>query len=249
MKGTILMIKSDVKSTLPEDKEALVIDNLKLVPYVLNKYMRKSRNESDYEDYYQEGCIGLIKAAHRFDPTLGFTFATYAINLIMNEMRRYKRDHSVSLKISRSILVLVPEYKKLESRGVTKEDIIKTLGIDSDTYYGIANVLLMSSLNEEARMSKESNQTIEVQDTISDTTDEYSDLIFDLDFENALPDILKEFNEPHLSLCQEFLYTRKFGEVLSQEYFAKKYHTSQAQVSRVLAKLKKLILERLELSL
>ena len=85
-----------------------------LVPRFLGRGM-------EYDDLFQAGCIGLIKAADRFDPSLGYKFSTYAVPLILGEMRRLFRDGG-AVKISRGL-------KELSMRAVhAAEEIEKKTG-------------------------------------------------------------------------------------------------------------------------
>ena len=61
---------------LPKERESLVTDNLNLVHFILKKTFHMSPYQTEYDDYYQEGCIGLILSAMRFDESKGFKFST-----------------------------------------------------------------------------------------------------------------------------------------------------------------------------
>lgn len=74
-------------------------ENLPLVHYVLKRF--RDRN-AEYEDLFQYGCIGLVKAVDRFDPAYAVRFSTYAVPVIMGEVRRYLRDSGL-VHVSRSI--------------------------------------------------------------------------------------------------------------------------------------------------
>jgi len=80
-------------------REELVQENMALVHYVLKRFRDRS---AEYEDLFQYGCIGLVKAIDRFDPEYGVRFSTYAVPLIMGEVRRYLRDDG-PVHVSRTI--------------------------------------------------------------------------------------------------------------------------------------------------
>lgn len=80
-------------------REELVQENLALVHYVLKRFRDRS---AEYEDLFQYGCMGLVKAIDRFDPEYGVRFSTYAVPLIMGEVRRYLRDDG-PVHVSRTI--------------------------------------------------------------------------------------------------------------------------------------------------
>jgi len=80
-------------------REEVVRENLPLVHYVLRRF--RDRN-AEYEDLYQYGCMGLVKAVDRFDPSFNVRFSTYAVPVILGEVRRFLRDDG-SVHISRTI--------------------------------------------------------------------------------------------------------------------------------------------------
>ena len=80
-------------------KEEIVNGNLKLVLSLIKKY---NNGKYDMNDLFQIGCIGLIKAVDNFDPNYGVMFSTYAVPLILGEVKRFIRD-STEMRIARSI--------------------------------------------------------------------------------------------------------------------------------------------------
>ena len=81
-------------------KDELVIGNLRLVLSVLKKFHNTKCN---MDDLFQIGVIGLIKAIENFDPSLGLKLSTYAIPLIVGEVKRYNRDNQSSVRVSRGL--------------------------------------------------------------------------------------------------------------------------------------------------
>lgn len=96
----------------PQNKQALVTENLKLVHACANRFRGRG---VEYEDLFQAGCMGLVKAAKGFDPARGFRFSTYAVPAILGEMRRLFRDGG-SVKISRSAKEKAAALLKLRER-------------------------------------------------------------------------------------------------------------------------------------
>ena len=82
-----------------ESREILINGNLRLVLSVLKKFYNKSEN---LDDLFQIGCVGLIKAIDNFDLSYGVKFSTYAVPMILGEIKRYIRDNS-TIRISRSL--------------------------------------------------------------------------------------------------------------------------------------------------
>lgn len=119
--------------------EAYVSENLRLVNHLCKRFVGRG---IEYDDLYQAGCVGLVKAANGFDEDLGFCFSTYAVPVILGEIRRLFRDGG-SIKVSRSIkelsLKIAAEKANLQSKlsrepkiseiaaalGVAPEDIIE----------------------------------------------------------------------------------------------------------------------------
>lgn len=81
------------------DKEKLVSENLKLVHSCCNRFRGRG---IEYDDLYGAGCLGLVKAANSFKEELGFCFSTYAVPVILGEIKRLFRDGG-SVKVSRSL--------------------------------------------------------------------------------------------------------------------------------------------------
>ena len=80
------------------ERERQIRENLGLVHTVANRFRGRG---IEYDDLYQSGCVGLIKAVDRFDPTLGYAFSTYAVPVIIGEIKRLFRDGG-TVKVSRA---------------------------------------------------------------------------------------------------------------------------------------------------
>ena len=80
-------------------RESYIEGNLRLVLSVIKRFSSSAEN---VDDLFQIGCIGLIKAIDNFDSTLGVKFSTYAVPMIIGEIRRYLRDNN-SIRVSRSL--------------------------------------------------------------------------------------------------------------------------------------------------
>ena len=87
-------------------------ENLGLVRSVVPRFHGRG---IEYDDLFQAGCVGLVKAAENFDPTLGFRFSTYAVPLILGEMRRLFRDGG-AVKVSRSLKELSVKAMRLAEK-------------------------------------------------------------------------------------------------------------------------------------
>lgn len=106
-----------------ENREKLIEENLGLVHACANKFRGRG---TEYDDLFQAGCVGLIKAADGFDPSRGFAFSTYAVPVILGEIKRIFRDGG-AVKVSRSIKekgrVLLHEKEKMTSETGTEPTI------------------------------------------------------------------------------------------------------------------------------
>ena len=114
-------------------RDLLVQGNLKLVLSILKKYNNRTDN---MDDLFQIGCIGLLKAIDNFDLSHEVKFSTYAVPMILGEVKRYIRDNSSCIRVSRSLkdlaykaLKLKEEYHGQTSEELTPEDIAKKLEV------------------------------------------------------------------------------------------------------------------------
>ena len=149
----IVLSKEEMETLLKEykngnldAKEKIINGNLKLVLSIINKY---NNGKNDMNDLFQIGCVGLIKAVDNFDDSYGVMFSTYAVPLILGEVKRYIRD-STSIRITRSvrdrayqIMKFKDEYMTIHGVEPSIEEITKSLDI---TEYELASA--MDSLKE-----------------------------------------------------------------------------------------------------
>ncbi len=122
-----------VKQSL--ERDTFIEENLKLVHSVCKRFVGRG---IEYDDLYQAGCIGLIKAADGFDVGRGLMFSTYAVPVIMGEVRRLFRDGG-SVKVSRGIKELGLKIKRqtqILSNNLNREptvcEIAKSLGVTAE---------------------------------------------------------------------------------------------------------------------
>lgn len=113
-------------------RDELVSENIKLVHFALNKCFKMRPSFRDYEDCFQEGCVGLIKAAECFDENKGIKFSTYATYKIIGEIRRYKRDYNL-VKTSRIPQEIYNKLKRLDMLDATLNQITDMFGCSVET--------------------------------------------------------------------------------------------------------------------
>lgn len=116
-----------------EAREKLTLGNLRLVLSVIRRFTPKNYTA---DDLFQVGCIGLIKAIDNFNPDFDVKFSTYAVPMIIGELRRYLRDNN-SLRVSRSLRDTAYKVLQMRSKMLNESDrepkvseIAKALGID-----------------------------------------------------------------------------------------------------------------------
>ena len=207
-------------------KEKLVNGNLKLVLSLLKKFNNRSDN---MDDLFQIGCIGLIKAIDNFDLSHNVKFSTYAVHMILGEVKRYLRDNN-SLRISRSIKDIAYKTIKLKDElttrnGVepTNEEVAKLLGVDE-----IDIALALDSLKEPVSMFEpiynDGGDTIYLSDQLEDKKEN----INSWDISIYLKDAIDKLKAKERKILIDRYLMGKTQVEISEEI-----GISQAQVSRL----------------
>ena len=106
------------------ERERQIRENLGLVHTVANRFRGRG---IEYDDLYQSGCVGLIKAVDRFDPTLGYAFSTYAVPVIIGEIKRLFRDGG-AVKVSRVLKEKALHAARLREDFLRREGREPTIG-------------------------------------------------------------------------------------------------------------------------
>ncbi len=209
----------------PFAREDLINGNLKLVLSILRKFNGKTDN---LDDLFQVGCLGLVKAIDHFDSSYEVKLSTYAVPMILGEIKRYLRDNS-SLRVSRSIKDLAYKTLKLKeelvtSNGIepTDKEIASILGV---TEFEISNAL--ESLREPMSMYEpiynDGGDTIYLFDQISNKKEEY-----DLDYKLAVDKAMSNLKARDRQILEERFIIGK-----TQMEIASELGISQAQISRI----------------
>lgn len=206
-------------------REELINGNLKLVLSVIQRFVNRGE---PLDDLFQVGCIGLIKAIDNFDTNLGVRFSTYAVPMIIGEVRRYLRDNN-SVRVSRSMrdtayrAIQVRERLSNEmNREPTVEEIAKELDMKKEQV-----VIALESIVEPVSLYEpvysEGGEAIYVMDQIGDknTADSWMDEIL-------LKDAIQNLSEREKNILNlRFMLGKTQTEV------AEEVGISQAQVSRL----------------
>ncbi len=219
-----LLLRSKAGDT--EARQALIKGNLRLVLSVVQRFTGRKEN---LDDLFQVGCIGLVKAVDNFNTELDVKFSTYAVPMIIGEIRRYLRDNN-SIRISRSLRDLA--YRALQAKEEltrekecepTVDDIAKHLGESKESVVRAMEAIIEPiSLYEP--VYNEGGDSIYVMDQISDTNS--SDEMW---LENiALKQAMRCLNERERTIINLRYYKNK-----TQMEIAEEIGISQAQVSRL----------------
>ncbi len=228
----------ELKNGNKSAKSKLVNGNLKLVLSLLRKFNNRTDN---MDDLFQIGCIGLIKAIDNFDLSHNVRFSTYAVPMILGEVKRYLRDNN-SLRISRSIKDTAYKAIKL------KDELTTINGVEPSTYevakvLGVSEIdviLALDSLKEPISMFEpiynDGGDTIYLSDQLEDKKDN----INSWDIKIYLKEAIKKLKEKERKILIDRYLIGKTQVEISDEI-----GISQAQVSRLekdaISNIKKLI--------
>lgn len=221
-----------------DKKEQLVTENINLI-YLVMKRFRNRGVEND--DLFQIGAVGLTKAAERFDESMGYTFSTYAVPMIIGEIQRFLRDDGmvhISRKIqedARKIAIVREKLKKSENKEITVEKLKNILGLSKQdiiiamdagkTVFSIENETVLDFLENKVSVSA------------SEKCSESENVINHIAMRQAVEKL--EENERRL------IYLRYVRDK-SQKQVADELGRNQVAVSRmeknILAKLRKLMI-------
>lgn len=207
-------------------REAYIRGNLRLVLSVIRRFWASNEN---VDDLFQIGCIGLIKSIDNFDPTLDVKFSTYAVPMIIGEIRRYLRDNS-SVRVSRSLRDTA--YKAIHARELmtrnnnrepTLEEISREIQIPKeDITFALDAIQTPVSLYDP--VYTDGGEPLYVMDQISDKKNKEERWVEKL----SLSDAMKRLNARENHIIQ-----LRFFEGKTQMEVADEIHISQAQVSRL----------------
>lgn len=203
----------------------LVKGNLKLVLSTLKRFNNKTDN---LDDLFQVGCIGLIKAIDNFDLSYNVHFSTYAVPMIIGEVKRYIRDNS-SLRISRSLkdlayhaLMLIDEKSQNGNGSIDYDEIARELEVSP---YDLACAL--SAMKDPISMYEpvynDGGDTIYLYDQIADKN-------IDSDFSHRLA---IDAAQKKLDSREQFILDQRFVMGKTQMEVANELNISQAQISRL----------------
>ncbi|MBQ8662915.1 MAG: RNA polymerase sporulation sigma factor SigG [Eubacterium sp.] len=232
--ATLPVLKEEEKASLferiqagdMEARETYIRGNLRLVLSIIRRFSNSNEN---VDDLFQIGCIGLIKSIDNFDPTMQVKFSTYAVPMIIGEVRRYLRDNN-AVRVSRSLRDTA--YKALHAQELmtrknnqdpTLSEVAEEIGIpEEDIVFALDAIQSPVSLYDP--VYTDGNDTLYVMDQISDKKNREDRWIEEL----SLNDAMSRLNEREHLIIQ-----LRFFEGKTQMEVAREIHISQAQVSRL----------------
>ena len=215
-----------IKEGDEEARQEFVRGNLRLVLSVIQKFNNRGEN---IDDLFQIGCIGLIKAIDNFDTTLNVRFSTYAVPMIVGEIRRYLRDNN-SIRVSRSLrdiaykaIYAKDNYVKQNLREPTVTEIASEIGVEKEMIvYALDAIQSPVSLFEP--VYAEGGDTLYVMDQISDKKNREEHWIENISLREAMN---------RLGARERNIIEMRFYEGKTQMEVADEIGISQAQVSRL----------------
>lgn len=209
-----------------EARDQLVYGNLKLVLSVVKKFNNRREN---LDDIFQVGCLGLLKAIDNFDFSHGVRFSTYAVPMIIGEIRRYLRDNS-PIRISRSLkdiaykaMQFKEQYINEYQKEPTIEEIAKSLEVEE-----IDVVVAIEAMQEPVSIYtpiyNNGSDEIYLMDQIGDDGDSEEKRVFQMTIEKGLK---------KLSEREKDIINKRYFLDRTQMEIAEEIGISQAQVSRL----------------
>ena len=231
--STLPLLKENQKTELINEakrgntvaREKLIKGNLRLVLSVIQRFTERGENP---DDLFQIGCIGLIKAIDNFDTAHMVKFSTYAVPMIIGEIRRYLRDNN-SVRVSRSIKDTA--YKAMQAKErllaekqkePTVSELAKELNIsESEVVIALESIVNPMSLYDP--VYSDGGDTIYVLDQIGDNNDD----------SNWLDEISLKESIKSLSIREKRILSLRFMEGKTQMEVSNEIGISQAQVSRL----------------
>lgn len=216
-----------IKAGDMEAREKYIQGNLRLVLSVIKRF--GGSNECP-DDLFQIGCIGLIKAIDNFKPEMMVKFSTYAVPMVAGELRRYLRDNSNSIRVSRSLrdiaykaIYAKEDYMKKNSKEPTVAEIAEAIGVAEEEVV-LAMDAIQSPVSLYEPVYTEGGDTLYVMDQISDKKNKEELWVEEISLQEAMK---------RLAPREQHIIDLRFYEGKTQMEVADEIGISQAQVSRL----------------
>ncbi|MBO5096260.1 MAG: SigB/SigF/SigG family RNA polymerase sigma factor [Bacilli bacterium] len=218
-------------------KDDLISGNLKLVLSILKGYSNRTDN---MDDLFQVGCVGLIKAIDNFDLSHEVKFSTYAVPMILGEVKRYLRDNN-GVRVTRSLKDIAYKGLKVKeelTNKLNREPTIKEIADKLElTEYEVNQAFeaMRDTISMSEPIYNEGGDTIYLSEQIADNKQKV-----ELDMIIMLKEALKSLKDK-----ERFIIYKRYFEGITQMELSEEIGISQAQISRIeknsLETMKKLI--------
>ena len=214
-----------IKEGDEEARNVFINGNLRLVLSVIQRFYGRGETA---DDLFQVGCVGLIKAIDNFDLSQNVQFSTYAVPMIIGEVKRYLRDNN-SIRVSRSVRDLAYKAMQFKEKYIREkgepniEEIAKELGVEREEI-AVSFDAIQDPISLQEPIYNDGTENIYIIDQIKDNknTDE-------LWAENmTIKGALEKLNEK-----EKMIVTKRFFQGRTQMEVAEEIGISQAQVSRL----------------
>ncbi len=225
---TLLFVKN-AKMGDVDAKDKLIQGNFPLIKSIVKNYQNKG---VDYEDLYQIGCVGFLKAINNFDEKFDVKFSTYAVPMIAGEIKRFLRDDG-NIKVSRAIKTLwlkiksfIDVYEKLHNESPTIEEIATALEVTPEevVYASDASKQIISL---DAQIDENSSNSQSVLDRVIE--DDQNELLLDkLLLKNAIATLPER---------EKKIVLLRYYRGKTQSEVALMLGVSQVQISRIETKI------------
>lgn len=209
-----------------EARNIFINGNLRLVLSVIQRFYGRGENA---DDLFQVGCVGLIKAIDNFDLSQNVQFSTYAVPMIIGEVKRYLRDNN-SIRVSRSVRDLAyksmqfkERYTRENGREPTIEEIAKELGVEKEEI-AFSFDAIQDPISLQEPVYNDGSESIYIMDQVKDAknTDElWTEKM-------TIMQIMKKLNNK-----EKMIISKRFFDGRTQMEVAEEIGISQAQVSRL----------------
>lgn len=215
-----------IKNGDEDAKEKYIKGNLRLVLSVMKRFSNSNENP---DDLFQIGCIGLIKAINNFNTELNVKFSTYAVPMIIGEIRRYMRDNN-AIRVSRSLrdtaykaIYARESYMRKNLKEPTVEEISQEISISKEEIVQALDAIQVPMSLQEP-VYTDGGDTLYVMDQLSDKKNKEENWVEELSLATAME---------HLGEREKNIIRMRFFEGRTQMEIARDIHISQAQVSRL----------------
>ena len=225
----VLQLVKEAQNGSQEAKTQLIEENSPLIKSVIKRFKDKG---VEYDDLYQIGCIGFLKAIKNFDSSFGVKFSTYVVPMVIGEIKRFMRDDG-AIKVSRALKTLnlqinryIIDFYEKNQRNPTIEELSKHFQVEEqDIIMAMDSAKMPISIYSPLEDDAESSSII---DRIEPQEDVNQKMIDDI----ALKEVVKKLDERDRKIIILRYYYDK-----TQSEIAKELKISQVQVSRLESKI------------